>query len=224
MTTAAQTRAIHSIRRAAPQFTEDDYRALLMREFRVSSSKTLSERQAAKLIEMLKVTCGQSGYRGAAVTADGPYAGKLRALWMSAHNLGLVRSRDDRAMMAFVKRQTKIEHTRFLVEPSAAMKAIEALKKWISRDGGVTWPAVDASSEETKRLIAMAVARRCVDVGAFKPFADGTLESDLERYAMHCGGFPASFQFYEGIHWDRLANRLGARLRAKLADRERKAA
>lgn len=224
MTTAAQTRAIHSIRRNAPHFTEDDYRALLKREFRASSSKTLNERQAAKLIEMLKITCGQSNYRGAAVTAEGPYAGKLRALWMSAHNLGLVRSRDDRAMMAFVKRQTKIEHTRFLVEPAAAMKAIEALKKWISRDGGVAWPAANATPEETKRMIAMTVARRCVDAGAFRIFAENTLESDIERYAYRTGGFPASFEFYEAEHWDRLANRLGARLRAKLAARVEQAA
>ena len=224
MTNAAQTRAIHSIRRASPQFTEEDYRALLKREFRAASSKTLSQPQAAKLIEMLKVTCGQSAYRGAAVTAEGPYAGKLRALWMSAHNLGLVRSRDDRAMMAFVKRQTKIEHTRFLVEPAAAMKAIEALKKWISRDGGVSWPAVDAEPSETKRIVAMAVARRCIEAGAFRPFAEASLDSDLERYAFRCGGFPASFEFYQAEHWDRLANRLGARLRAKLADRDRQAA
>ena len=224
MTTAAQTRAIHSIRRNAPQFTEEDYRALLNREFRTSSSKTLSERQAAKLIEMLKVTCGQSSYRGAAVTAEGPFAGKLRALWMSAHNLGLVRSRDDRAMMAFVKRQTKIEHTRFLVEPAAAMKAIEALKKWISRESGIVWPGADSDPAETKRIVALAVAGRCVEAGAFKPFCEGTLDVDLERYAYRCGGFPASFEFYEPAHWDRLANRLGARLRAKLADRERQAA
>lgn len=224
MTTAAQTRAIHSIRRNAPQFSEEDYRALLKREFRASSSKTLNERQAAKLIEILKVTCGYSGLRAAAVTAEGPYAGKLRALWMSAHNLGLVRSRDDRAMMAFVKRQTRIEHTRFLVEPAAAMKAIEALKKWISRDGGVVWPIADAPPEEAKRAVAMAVARRCVEIGAFKPYADTSLESDIERYAWRCGGFPASYPFYTGAHWDRLANRLGARLRARLADRQSKAA
>ncbi|MGC8201033.1 phage protein GemA/Gp16 family protein, partial [Salmonella enterica] len=41
---------------------------------------------------------------------DGPYAKKLQALWIAAWNLGLTRSRDDKALLAFVKRQTGLDH------------------------------------------------------------------------------------------------------------------
>ena len=225
MTTASQLRAIHALRRAIPHFTDEDYRALLQKEFRVSSSKTLAERQAAKLIEMLKILAGQNGaVRRASETAEGPYAGKLRALWMSAHNLGLVRSRDDRAMLAFIKRQTKVDHTRFLVNAKDAAKAIEGLKAWITRDGGVEWPAREDAPIEAKRAVALAVAQRCVEAGAFTLFAPETLHSDLERYGYRVGVGVASFEFYTEEHWDRIANRLGARLRAKIADQSKRAA
>lgn len=69
----------------------------------------------------------------------GPYAKKLQALWIAAWNLGLVRNRNDEALIAFVKRQTGIDHTRWLRDPEDAKKAVEALKTWIARDGGVIW-------------------------------------------------------------------------------------
>ncbi|PWE29983.1 GemA protein [Maritimibacter sp. 55A14] len=70
---------------------------------------------------------------------DGPYAPKLQALWIAAWNLGLTKSRDDGALLAFVRRQTGIDHTRFLRDPKDAARAIEGLKAWLARDGGVDW-------------------------------------------------------------------------------------
>lgn len=67
----------------------------------------------------------------------GKYAKKLQALWIAAWNLGLARERDDKALLAFVKRQTGIDHTRFLVYPDDAAKAIEGLKGWLAREAGV---------------------------------------------------------------------------------------
>ena len=69
----------------------------------------------------------------------GPYAKKLQALWISAWNLGLVRNRNDEALIAFVKRQTGLDHARWLRDPVDAKKAVEALKDWTARDGGVSW-------------------------------------------------------------------------------------
>ncbi len=67
----------------------------------------------------------------------GKFAKKLQALWIAAWNLGIVRDRDDKAMLAFVKRQTGIDHTRFLVYGDDAAKAIDGLKGWLKREGGV---------------------------------------------------------------------------------------
>ncbi len=69
----------------------------------------------------------------------GPFATKLQALWIGAWNLGIVENRDDKALLAFVKRQTGIDHTRFLYYADDAAKAIEALKAWTAREAHVDW-------------------------------------------------------------------------------------
>lgn len=70
---------------------------------------------------------------------DGPYAKKLQALWIAGWNLGLVRDRQDAALIAFVKRQTKIDHPNWLRDPASADKAVEAVKDWLRRERGVMW-------------------------------------------------------------------------------------
>lgn len=69
----------------------------------------------------------------------GKYAGKLQALWIAAHNLGITHDREDGALEAFVRRQTGLERERFLHHAGDARKVIEALKGWMSREGGVDW-------------------------------------------------------------------------------------
>lgn len=69
----------------------------------------------------------------------GKYAKKLQALWIAGWNLGIVRVKTDKALLAFVKRQTSIDHVRFLRNAEDANKAVEALKGWLRRAGGVDW-------------------------------------------------------------------------------------
>jgi hypothetical protein len=101
---------------------------------------------------------------------EGKFAGKLQALWIAGWNLGLVRDRDDRALLAFVKRQTGIDHTRFLRHGQDAMKAIEALKGWLERSGGVDWkehsdPAACVLAAQVRRLRAEWERNRSAGVG-----------------------------------------------------------
>ena len=233
MTALAQTKAIHALRRQIPHYTDADYRAFLLREFKVDSSTKLSHAQAGRVIETLKTLAGQNGQlRRASATAEGPYAAKLRALWISAYNLGVVRSRDDKAMIAFVERQTKLAHTRFLVDPKDAARAIEALKSWIAREGGVAWPVRDSSVGmiDTKAAVAKAVAARCIAQGAFKPFLEGAgiesaWPSEFERWAYAGGIVPvAAMEFYKPEHFDALAAALGRKLRVHATRRAKKEA
>lgn len=99
-------------------------------------------------------------------TASGKYAPVLRALWISAYNLGIARSRDDKALIAFVKRQTGLDHTQFLTEPGDAKRAIEALKKWMTREAGVEWPG--KGSLEAKRAVVVAQWLQLVKLGAVR--------------------------------------------------------
>jgi hypothetical protein len=58
--------------------------------------------------------------------------GKARALWHALAQAGAVRIDTDAALQAYVKRQTKLEHWRFL-NGYQVNGVIEALKKWCKR-------------------------------------------------------------------------------------------
>lgn len=117
---------------------DNDYRSLLERVTGKASLRLMSSREQGAVLDELRA-------KGAPVLTvkgkdlTGPYAKKLQALWIAAWNLGIVRDRTDKAMLAFIARQTGIENTRFLRDPADARKAVEALKAWIARDGGVVW-------------------------------------------------------------------------------------
>lgn len=147
--------AIHVAKKQL-RLEEDDYRAILLRVTGNASSKDMSEgERGAVLAELRRLGFSNSPLSGSRTSTpqggsvprartgrrklEGKYAGKLQALWISAWNLGITRSRDDKALLAFVKRQTGIDHVRFLRHGEDAAKAIEALKGWIAREAGVAW-------------------------------------------------------------------------------------
>lgn len=59
---------------------------------------------------------------------------KARALWSALARAGHVRTDTDAALMAYVKRQTHVEHWRFL-NTLQLNTVIEALKRWCVRTG-----------------------------------------------------------------------------------------
>lgn len=69
--------------------------------------------------------------------------GKARALWSALAASGVVRIDTDAALMVYVKRQTKLEHWRFL-NGYQINQVIEALKKWCVRSGVPTEPVASA--------------------------------------------------------------------------------
>lgn len=122
---------------------DDTYRAKLARITGKQSAKDMTEDERQRVLTVFR----NEGFAPApaARRADGrqklsgKYAKKLQALWIAGWNLGIVRDRDDKALVAFVKRQTGLDHTRFLVYPDDANRAIEALKGWINREAGVPY-------------------------------------------------------------------------------------
>lgn len=139
------TSSIAAIHVAKKQMGLDDdtYRAKLVRITGKQSAKDMTEGERQSVLTVFR----NEGFApaSAARRADGrqkltgKFAKKLQALWIAAWNLGIVRERDDAALVAFVKRQTGIEHTRFLVYADDASRAIEALKSWIRREAGVSY-------------------------------------------------------------------------------------
>jgi phage gp16-like protein len=113
---------------------EPDYRAMLERVTGQNSLRAMDGGQLGRVIEDMKAK-GAGGKK----KLGGPYGGKLQALWISGWNLGVVRNASNEALLAFVKGQTGIDHTRFLRSSADARKAVEALKGWLAREARVDW-------------------------------------------------------------------------------------
>ncbi len=209
MTTAGQTRAIHAMRKAG-QMDNQEYRALLEARFGKRSSADLTDWEAAQLIDELRRVTGAPATAGRKVgrTASGKYAPVLRALWISAWHLGLARSRDDAALIAFVQRQTGVDHLRFLADADLAAKAIEGMKAWIARDGGVVWPS-EADARRQVREIGW-LRKAAVAEALFAKLAMTRVDAMIAGAQR---GLPAAFADYGEYHWDRLIEFLGGRLR-----------
>lgn len=180
-----QIRTIHAIKTRV-RLREGDYRALL-ESFGASSSKHLTADAAERLLRRMRDIPGAERPRDERGTAaEGRYAGKLRALWISGWNLGIVRDNRDRALHAFVERQTGLSHTRFLREAAAATRAIEALKAWLEREAGVDWSGrLDDGHRDamaSRRAVLRAQWRRGLAIGALKAIPGLDEQDALERF------------------------------------------
>jgi len=114
---------------------DDTYRDKLETLTGKRSTRDLSERERQKVYTAFQAD-GFVPKRPApkADRATGKFAPKLQALWIAGWNLGVVKNRTDKAMLAFLFRQTGIDHSRFLYHGEDARKVIEALKAWIIRE------------------------------------------------------------------------------------------
>jgi hypothetical protein len=126
------------------------------------SSKDLSYGEAVRVIAALKdVSRGMpeaSAPPRAWPTLSGRYVPIARALWIAGYNLGVIRDRTDAAMIAWVRRQTGIDHVSW-VGPDDGGRIVDALKQWISRETGVYWPAKTTDPRLRKRAVLVAQHR-----------------------------------------------------------------
>ncbi|WP_127088346.1 regulatory protein GemA [Aquabacter cavernae] len=164
---AAQIGAIHTISKAIGM-SEAERRDLMATTAGKRSARELSAGEAIRVINRLREIQGGAAdaprpSKGAK-ELTGKWAPLLRALWLSAYNLAVVDDRTDRALIAFVKRQTGLDSERWLVSAADARKVIEALKSWLERTAGVEWPA----SQDvllSKRAVHRAQTRRLIAAG-----------------------------------------------------------
>ncbi|MDR6952655.1 hypothetical protein J2X65_002014 [Ancylobacter sp. 3268] len=177
------------------------------------SAKALTWSEAETVVKHLRQSTGDTP----AGQATGRFAGKLKALWLDGWQLGIVQNPSDRALIAFVQRQTKVDHTRFLTEPEDARPAIEGLKAWIARAAGIEWPADRGDIAGAKKAVALAQFRKLVAIGAWPP-EHGRMpdESDLAYFAYRRRLGPSTLGDFREENWDRLIDRLGRWLRTAL--------
>jgi hypothetical protein len=216
LATNAQKGLIHVYAEKAGM-DEGTRRDFLQREAGVRSSKELTFEQAIAVIDKLKPLAGEIS--GAVAGLDSPVAKKLRALWIAGWNLGVVHNRTDRAMLAFLERQTKASHIRFLREPGAATAAIEALKSWLARgDAGVIWPADSNDVIAAKMSVLCAQWMRLVAIGAVTPFVAADPLGELPDYAFKVVR-KNGWNFFAPADYDAVQAALGKKLRFELKRR-----
>jgi hypothetical protein len=181
---AAQIKVIHSLKGKAG-LDDRDYRAELGR-FGAGSSKDLSASAAIGFIDRLRTLAGDgqgprettSKRARGALELSGPYAGICRALWISGWNLGVFEAREDTALVAFVRRQTGIDHLNWVRDPADARKVIEGLKKWLAREAGVDWPRGRATEAYTRKWAVVRAQLRLL--GRFNTIpADRDLDDQM---------------------------------------------
>ncbi|WP_273790125.1 regulatory protein GemA [Bartonella sp. CM31XJBT] len=150
---------------------DETYRALLYRLTGKQSAKDLSVLEKRLVVAEMKAC----GFEPNVKRLEGKYAKKLQALWIAGWNLGIIRDRSDKALLAFVKRQTGIDHIRFLRDSDDACRAIEALKGWLQREGGVDWKGkkIQDSWQKMPGYLILCAQWKCLnpdavfDLGAF---------------------------------------------------------
>lgn len=129
-----------NIARQQLHMVEDDYRQLLFNATGRTSLRDCSDGQLANMITALKgkgfqplPTAGPRVGRGKHA-AGHPVARKARALWLSLHQLGVVRNPAEEALEEFAKRQLKCETFKW-ARQSEGFRVIEALKSMGQRAG-----------------------------------------------------------------------------------------
>lgn len=103
---------------------------------RATGKASLTQMSLSEMGAVLEALGGEAPAR--ASLPENSHTSKLRALWISAWCLGVVRNRSDDALAAFIRRQAGIDAARWAT-PAQTAAAIEALKDWMERDGGVDW-------------------------------------------------------------------------------------
>jgi len=150
---------------------DDTYRAALVSITGKASAKEMTEVERNKVVAAFRDRGFKPASTGQRKRLEGKYAAKLQALWIAGHNLGIVENRSDEALVAFVKRQAQVDHVRFLHDPADAAKAIEGLKAWLARAGGVDWSLGDLADwmRVPGARIAIAQWQRLVAAGLMEP-------------------------------------------------------
>lgn len=140
---------------------DDTYRAKLRTITGKESARDLTEEERERVITQFRRDGFRTNHRrkDGRLKLSGRFAPKLQALWIAAYNLGIVRNRDDAALVDFVRRQTGIDHIRFVKHGEDAAKAIEALKAMMTREASVKWrsatrgTAIDYQDADWFRII-----------------------------------------------------------------------
>lgn len=196
--------------------SEDDYRAVLLRETGHLSAKDCTDGQLSAALRAFEA----QGFtakakppvrRSGPKPADHPMAGKARALWISLHQLGAISNPSEQALEAFARRQLGCDRLQW-ANQGQAYKLIEALKAIAERHG---W---DQSTDGVQPGVKLLVLkRRLVAAIVAKLVASEIVPAEwrLPRVVRELTGIDFVSELLATMgELDRAAAALGAKLRA----------
>jgi len=116
--------------------SDDDYRGILQFKFKVDSAKDLKPRQVTVLLNHFRA----KGWKpkapkkaGVAKLNNNPQIRKIRALWLTMHDAGMIKNPSELALAKYVQRLTRVDRLEWC-STSQLSRVIEALKKWQVRE------------------------------------------------------------------------------------------
>jgi hypothetical protein len=130
--------AVQVSRRRVDGLAADDvWRPYLLRVAGVESLRAMDSRQLRLVLDDLSQkaapTPGRMKKPNRWKTAC-DQAKLVLTIWLDMFDKGIVRSKDDGSIDAFVKRQTGLDSAQWLTDPADAARVIEALKFWRRRE------------------------------------------------------------------------------------------
>lgn len=133
---------------------------------RVTGERSLTKMNAGQL----DLLAGALERRARALVPGSSYRPVLRALWISAHCLGVVRTPGWGALAAWMAREAGVDSALW-IEPELQGRLVERLKAWLARPagkggGGVDWPAA-----ESPRQAVLLAQRRLLGLEPEEPLA-----------------------------------------------------
>ncbi len=207
---------VHQLR-VALGMDEDTYRDAL---YAMAHQRSAGDMTDSQLMETLKVWSGRlpvserapftSGLRAGSKLRE-PYQRLIKALWINLHNLAALADGSDKALDAFVQRQSGVAALA-VVRADKAPASIEALKDWLRREGLDFGDQIDAHAARASLVRRQWYALH--KLGAVRlSFADA-----LDAWAssfLHLG--PRSIAGLSVDQLDAVARELGSWLRREKA-------
>lgn len=193
---------------------EDTYRAKLSNITGKSSAKDMTEAERQKVLTVFRNEGFEASSKAPQKGLQGKFAKKLQALWIAGFNLGVINDRTDAALLAFVKRQTGLDHTRFLHYADDARAAIEALKSWLRREAGVMF----GNSNGYDWLEADGAKIAWAQWKILYPDASLMVRKGFDQTVETCVGEKIAFLAeMKPKQWQTVMNELGKQVRARKA-------
>lgn len=112
---------------------EYEYRALYERVTGKDSLRAMDDKELARVLLAFKTTGeGAAPKLGGVTLCQNPLARKVRSLWLTLRDMGVLRDSSEQALLAYIKHQTATERMEWL-DAVQFQFVIESLKKWIER-------------------------------------------------------------------------------------------